>query len=238
MRDVLFLPLYENEALVIAADGSAAIGLKELDLVCASYETVSYFAARVALMEALCVGAEPLAAVLQNFNGDESWGALCAGVRQALLELSLSLPLVGSTESNFTTQQSAFGITVVGKVQNKQKRMGITPRHAKFAVIGEPLVGDEVLKKQDRLLPLPLFRQLLSRSEIFELVPIGSKGIWYELQQLLNDNGLTASSCYCPLPLHASAGPATSLLISFQPEMEEAIRKMTNRYFFPIEIVQ
>ncbi|WP_027408636.1 AIR synthase related protein [Anoxybacteroides tepidamans] len=236
MRDVLFLPLGENEELVIAADGSAAIGLKEADIVCAPYETVAYFAARVALMEAMCVGAEPIAVVLQNFNGDEAWNALCAGVRQALSELQFTLPLVGSSESNFPTLQSALGVTVIGKVRTKRKRMAITPKDAQFAVIGEPLVGDDVLKRHDRALPLSLFRRLLSIEGIFELVPIGSKGIAYELQQLFEDNRMEAAPFASPLPLHVSSGPATSLLISFHPQAQKEIRRCTGDYFFPIEI--
>jgi hypothetical protein len=236
MRDVLFLPLHENEELVIATDGSAAIGLKEADIVRVPYETVAYFAARVALMEVMCVGATPMAVVLQNFVHDEAWKALCAGIRNALAELDLTLPIVGSTESNFPTLQSAVGVTVIGTVNKAQKRVGKTPAKAKFAVIGEPLVGDEVIKHRDRVLPLSLFRQLLHRTEIYELVPVGSKGIWYELQGLLHDNNLEASPCSCALPLHASSGPATSVLISFDPIGEQSIRQIVKDYFFSIQI--
>jgi hypothetical protein len=236
MRDVLWVPLQEREELVIAADGSAGIGLKEADVVEAPYETVAYFAARVALMEAMCVGGEPLAVVLQNFNGDERWAALCAGVREALRELGLDVPLVGSSESNMPTLQSAVGVTVLGKVQTERKRVRRTPRDAKFAVIGEPLVGADVLKRRDRVLPLSLFRQLLLRDDIFELVPVGSKGIAYELKQLLSDNGIPASTFASPLPLDVSSGPATSLLVSYRPEAEREIRECAKSYFFPIEI--
>ncbi|QPA29883.1 AIR synthase related protein [Thermaerobacillus caldiproteolyticus] len=236
MRDVLFLPLYQDEELVIAADGSAAIGLKEADIVHVPYETVAYFAARVALMEVMCVGAAPLAVVLQNFVHNEVWEALCTGIRTALGELHLDLPIVGSTESNFPTLQSAVGMTVIGMVHKAQKRIGTTPSDAKFAVIGEPLVGDEVMERRDRVLPLSLFRQLLHRTDIYELVPVGSKGIFYELQGLLDDNSLQSSQCSCALPLHASSGPATSLIISFDPNGEEEIKQMARDYFFPIEI--
>lgn len=236
MRDVLFLPLYDNTELVMAADGSAAIGEKEMDAVHVPYDVVAYFAARVALMEVLSVGAKPHAVVLQNFVNDEAWETLCSGIRRTCDELRIDVSIVGSSESNFSTLQSAVGITVVGTVQTEQKRVGITPPDAKFAVIGEPLVGDEVLKRKERMLSLSLFRKLLNQTGIYELVPIGSKGIAYELQQLLHDNGLSASSCSCVLPLSASSGPATSLLISYHSHIEAEIKKMAKDLFFPLEL--
>ena len=236
MRDVLFLPLSDEEELVIAADGAAAVGLKEDDFVHAPYETVAYFTSRVALMEAMCVGAEPIAVVLQNFIGDKHWETLCLGIQQTFSELLISVPIVGSTESNFPTLQSAIGVTVIGKVKRAKKKRRITPKTAKFAVIGEPLVGDDVLKRHDRVVPLPLFKQLLQHPAVLELVPVGSKGIAYELRQLLDDNGIAALSYHCALPLDVSSGPATSLLVSFLPEEEHAIRTLAQNYFFPIEL--
>jgi hypothetical protein len=236
MRDVLFLPLYDDTELVVAADGSAAVGEKEMDAVRAPYDVVAYFAARVAFMEVLSVGAKPHAVVLQNFVNDEAWETLCNGIRQTCDELRMDVPIIGSSESNFPTLQSAVGITVVGTIQAERKRVGITPPDAKFAVIGEPLVGDEVLKRKERMLSLSLFRELLKQNGIYELVPIGSKGIYYELQQLLHANGLSASPCSCALPLFDSSGPATSLLISYHSHMEEEIKKIAKDLFFPLEL--
>jgi hypothetical protein len=237
MRDVLFLPLDEEEELVISTDCSAAIGAKEADIVHVPYETVSYFGARVALMELMSVGANPIAVVLHNFVDDQAWDSLCTGICQVFDELDLTLPITGSTESNFPTIQSAVGFTVIGKVSKAHKRIGKTPDDAKFAVIGEPLVGDEVIKRRNRILPLSLFRQLLHVPEIYELVPVGSKGILYELNGLLAENGLEASRFSCSLPLHKSSGPATSVLISFHPDAERKIKQLANGYFFPVEII-
>ncbi|EPR28971.1 putative membrane associated protein [Geobacillus sp. WSUCF1] len=136
MRDVLFLPLTDGRELAIAADGSAAVGEKPGDAVYAPAETVAYFAARVALMELLSVGAEASAVILQNFVADDRWEALCRGIERACHELSLRLPVTGSTESNFSTVQSALGVMAVGTVAAERKRIGVTPEGAKFAVIG------------------------------------------------------------------------------------------------------
>jgi len=234
MRDVLFLPFDDGVELAIAADGSAAVGEKPGDAVFVPAETTAYFAARVALMELISVGAEAKAVVLQNFITDECWEALCRGVKRAGGELGLSFPITGSSESNFATVQSALGVTAIGTVASKQKRIGITPEAAKFAVIGRPLVGPTVLAHPDWIAPLSLVAELLASPYVYELIPIGSKGIYYEWTQLLAANGRRWRACVCPLPLFASGGPATSLLISYDPAGEQVLKKMAGRLFFPL----
>ncbi|ARA99310.1 MULTISPECIES: AIR synthase related protein [Geobacillus] len=234
MRDVLFLPLTDGVELAIAADGSAAVGEKQGDAVFVPAETTAYFAARVALMELVSVGAEAKAVVLQNFIADERWEALCRGIRQAGSELGLDLPITGSSESNFATVQSALGVTAIGTVAHGQKRIGITPETAKFAVIGRPLVGSAVLVHSDWIAPLSLVAELLASPYVYELIPIGSKGIYYEWTQLLVANGRQWCACACPLPLFASGGPATSLLISYDPAGEQVLRKQAGRLFFSL----
>ncbi|KQC46965.1 putative alpha-ribazole-5-phosphate synthase CblS for cobalamin biosynthesis [Geobacillus stearothermophilus] len=234
MRDVLFLPLTEGRELAIAVDGSAAVGDKPGDTVHAPAETVAYFAARVALMELLSVGAEANAVVLQNFMGDDRWEALCRGIERVCHELSLRLPVTGSTESNFSTVQSALGVMAVGTVAAERKRIGVTPEGAKFAVIGRPLVGPAVLAHPQWVAPLSLFVELLASPSVYELVPIGSKGIYYEWMQLSAANGRQGRACACPLPLFASGGPATSFLISYDRAAEGELRKRAGRLFFPL----
>jgi hypothetical protein len=238
MRDVLFLPLSETEELVIAADCSGGIGLKEADIVKVPYETVSYYGARVALMEVMSVGADPIAVVLQNFVHDKAWNHLVEGIHRALKELHLSIPITGSSESNFLLLQSAASVTVIGKVNKKDKRIGITPQGAKFAVLGEPLVGDDVMRRQDRVLPLEMFHKLLKLPGIYELVPIGSKGILHELELLLKINGFESKKVFCPLPMHVSSGPATSILISYQQDTEDMMKEIVEKYFFPINFIE
>jgi hypothetical protein len=229
MRDVLCLPLNEKEELVLAADCSGGIGLKEDDVVRVPYDIVGYYGARVALMELMSVGATPKAMVMQNFVEDEAWNELVRGVKQAMNELQLSLPLTGSTESNMPLKQSAVGWTAIGTVEKEKKRIGVTPPSARWAVIGEPLVGEAVLEKNDRMLSLSLFRSLLQFDGVYEMIPIGSKGILHEWQLVHGDRPLQ-----CSLPLTASAGPATCVLISYEGEKEEELRALTSSLFYPI----
>ncbi|BBW95780.1 ATPase [Geobacillus icigianus] len=234
MRDVLFLPLADGVELAVAADGSAAVGDKPGDVVSAPADVVAYFAARVALLELLSVGAEARAVVLQNFIADDRWEALCRGVERAGRELALSLPITGSTESNFPTVQSALGVTALGTVGSQRKRIGMTPETARFAVIGRPLVGAAVLAQPEWVLPLSLFAELLVSPHVYELVPIGSKGIFYEWTGLLAANRLRFRSCSCPLSLFSSGGPATAVLISYDPVGEPKLKQQAGRLFFPL----
>ncbi|MED5078604.1 ATPase, partial [Geobacillus stearothermophilus] len=69
---------------------------------------------------------------------------------------------------------------------------------------------------------------------VYELVPIGSTGIYYVWMHLSAANGRLGRACACPLPLFASGGPATSFLISYDRAVEGALRKRAGRLFFPL----
>lgn len=234
MRDVLMLPYSKEEMIVIAADNSGGVGEKELDFVKVDYETVAYFSLRVAMMECLAVGAEPVAIVMQNFVGDKEWNRFKKGADHLFYELQIEpLPITGSTESNFNMDQSAVGFIVIGRLHKSKKKIDITPKHAKFAVIGEPLVGHEVLEKREKIAPLSLFHSFFHHPNIYEIVPVGSKGILYELKQLTNQSIEQASSS---VDMEKSAGPATCFLISYDPEIEGEIAEKAKEHIHFIHV--
>lgn len=229
MRDVLCVPLDEENELVLATDCSGGIGLKQDDVVNVPYDVVAYYGARVAWMELMSIGATPKAFVLQNFVNDDAWHALVAGVQQAMEELQLSLPITGSSESNMPLMQSAVGFVAVGTVRKAEKRINVTPTGACWAVIGEPLVGEAVIQKKDRIIPLSLFRTLLQLDGVYEIIPVGSKGIWHEWKLVHGERPLR-----CSLPLHASAGPATCVLISYDRAQQHFLQSLAGTLFHPI----
>ena len=78
-------------------------------------EMVGYFGFRVAVMECLSAGARLMAVQLMNFTGDTVWEKYASGVRKGLSELGMKdIPLTGSSESNFSLNQSALGVTCIG----------------------------------------------------------------------------------------------------------------------------
>src|SRR3954452_5049017 len=119
MRDIVRIPFNGEDSLIIACDNSGAIGMQEQDLVHVPYETVAYYSFRVAVMECIAAGGEPIAVVLHNFCENEPWDELVNGIEKGLRELKLSdVRITGSTESNFSLLQSALGLVVIGKKSN------------------------------------------------------------------------------------------------------------------------
>lgn len=234
MNDVLILPLNDSENLVVSTDNSGAIGMKPDDVVQVSYDIVAYFSFRVAVMECLAAGAMPISVVLHNFCSEESWGAMNEGIHKGVVELGLNeIPVIGSTESNFQLLQSAVGITVLGKQDRKDKLVKETIQSSiSYAIIGRPLVGNEVMKKNNLVAPLSLFRWMCEQEEITHVVPVGSKGILYKLNQL--DPHLTSAQLQSDIDLLKSSGPSTCFIIAYHSSFEEKIMKKAGSHFYKI----
>ncbi|WP_367949308.1 ATP-binding protein [Bacillus sp. FJAT-29790] len=234
----MIIPFNHEKSIVVASDNSGGIGLKEMDAVQVPYETVAYYSFRVAAMECMSAGARPFSVILQNFCGDGAWPALIAGINKGLEELSLNDAQVnGSTESNFPLLQSAVGMTVLGKKENDSL---INPLHfskqMKIAVIGAPLVGHEVVEREVEVAPLALFQRICSLKDVITL-PVGSKGILYELNQLFSNRKFCAAEIQTSLDIHKSSGPSTCLVAVYPPEMQIEIKSMTGRYLHEIHLV-
>jgi hypothetical protein len=234
MRDVLSLPFNDKEFIVVASDNSGSIGNKPGDSVYTDYETVAYYSVRVAAMECISAGARPFAVMLQNFCGEDAWKELELGVKKGLAELKLpDVKITGSTETNFTLNQSAVGLSVLGKTTSLVSGPLIYTEDLRLAVIGSPLVGGEVLERSGDAAPLSLFAQLHSFGYPV-LLPVGSKGILYELNKLFANRTFTKEKLIAELDMLKSSGPATCFIIVFPLEKEEEIKSIAGRYFHPV----
>lgn len=90
-------------------------------------------------------------------------------------------------------------------------------------------------RKKHEIGPLPIIKKLLELPYVFEIVPIGSKGVQYEWKKLCEENKLD----YCQITsteidITKSAGPATCFLISFHPDRTEDIAKAAGGHFFQL----
>ncbi|WP_019156426.1 AIR synthase related protein [Robertmurraya massiliosenegalensis] len=225
MRDALIIPIDDKDSLVITTDNSGGIGLKERDHVKVSYDTVGYFSFRVAVMDCLAAGARPIAVTIQNFCGEQEWDGLVSGVQKGIDELKMAdMNITGSTESNFPLLQSAVGLNVIG-MRTSTNRMIESPE---VALIGLPLVGNEVMVFAHQVAPLSLFYQLSLREDV-TVWPVGSKGIAYELQRL---NLIKASR---DIDFQKSGGPATSFLLLYRKEKESELAQLSGGYFHPLQ---
>lgn len=236
MSNANIIPLTPDQELVTTADNSGAIGEKPQDEVRTSNSVVGYAALRVAMMECLAVGAEPRTIVMQNFTSDDAWQDYKNGAEAVLKALELNnLPITGSTESNFASLQSGLGVTVIGtRIIGEKQGLEWTGEES-FAVIGAPLVGNDVLEKQDEIIPLTLFQQLCQMEEVKAVRTVGSKGVvaaWRSWTK--RENELSAD-----IDLEKSGGPATCVLIAFDDSNLEVIREVTGSFFYylvPVEI--
>lgn len=237
IRDITVIPVSERDSLVIASDNSGGIGLKESDLVKTPYEIVSYFSLRVAAMECIAAGGEPFSVIIHNFCGDNSWQAIVDGVERGLDELGQksAVQISGSTESNFQMLQSALGMIVIGKRDRELAEKRFSFAEMRLAVIGSPLVGEEVLERSSEVLPLSSFRELSLLDDLI-LLPVGSKGILHELKVMTGDEGLSLESVRCEVDLLKTSGPSTCILAAFPARLEPIVEEMTAGLYHSLEI--
>jgi hypothetical protein len=236
MRDIITIPLNNEDSLIIASDNSGGIGMKAADHVQVSYETLAYYSFRVAAMECIAAGGVPVSVVLHNFCGDSTWSELVNGIQQGLVELNLEdVPITGSTESNFRLQQSAVGLVVLGKRSLSKKSEKTFSNDLKFAVIGSPLVGNEVIIHADQVVPLSIFREVSKLKEIM-VWPVGSKGILYEFNQMFTNKEFTKEMLSTNLDVVKSSGPATCFIIAFEQNQEEALKKIAAAFYHSITL--
>ncbi|WP_110928263.1 AIR synthase related protein [Bacillus massiliglaciei] len=225
MRDALVLPFSSDHSLIVTADNSGGIGLKECDAVHVPHETLSYYSFRVAVMECMAAGGEPIAAVIQNFCGTEAWEGLRAGVRKGMKELGMHFEVTGSTESNIPLLQSALGIMIVGKKMIAPEGTADS-EGKKAALIGRPLVGQEVIDEEDWIAPLSLFKWCCDTAGM-DVWPVGSKGVAHEWKRFRGDVSVSKAD----IPWTKSSGPSTCFLISYHQNLETEIRQKAGRHF-------
>lgn len=236
MRNVLTIPFDETGNLIVASDNSGAIGMKKDDLVFVPYETVAYYSFRVAVMECMAAGGDPISVILHNFCGNEAWEKLTSGVQRGVGELQLkNFAITGSTESNFSMHQSAIGIIVLGKKQIGKMEEIIFNEQSKIAIIGKPLVGNEVIEQEDQIAPLPIFKKM-SRHEGIRVWPVGSKGILSELNKMFKNKNFLKDRVLTDVDVVKSSGPSTCFISLYQENVEEEIKKWTGSYFHSVQM--
>ncbi|EKN65718.1 hypothetical protein BABA_19036 [Neobacillus bataviensis LMG 21833] len=236
MRDIITIPINGEESLMIACDNSGAIGMKEQDIVHVPYETVAYYSFRVAVMECMAAGGQPMSVVLHNFCGNEPWEELLQGIQKGVKELGLKdISITGSTESNFIMLQSAVGLMVLGRKYLDKRTELLFSNHLNVAVIGLPLVGPEVITQSDDIVPLSVFQDINNLDDAM-IWPVGSKGVLSELYQIFAKKKFTAEMITTNIDLLKSSGPATCFIVVYDANHEEQVRKLAGDFFHQIKI--
>ncbi|MGD8190642.1 AIR synthase related protein [Brevibacillus ginsengisoli] len=222
---------YMDKELVIACDSSGAIGNKPNDIIKVDPYVLGRFLVRVPLMELLSVGAKPFGVMnTLSVEMEPTGRSIIAGIIDELrqIELDENEVLNGSTEDNFPTLQTGAGVTVIGvatEIADKSMVGDI------LCCIGYPKVGDEVKLDDSEICDLPTMRQIRATLGVHEIVPVGSKGIRYETEELLKRNQATLLWEDTHLPLVKAAGPSTCAIVTVEEHCLEEL-KMTKRPVF------
>lgn len=211
-RDLTIISGFGGENLVIACDSCGGIGNKPGDVFWLPPYYAGKFTARVGLTEVLCSGATPI--VIANAVSNEmnpTGMEIIRGIKDELASASLNeVALTGSTEENFETGMTSIGLTVIGNAADDKLHFYKAEAGDCLLLFGLPAVGAEV--ELDCKGFYPEIHYLLSVPEVRELVPVGSKGIGYEAEQLAALNGLGFTAYSSTVDMSRSAGPATCFL--------------------------
>lgn len=229
IRDLSLIKIDNDKTMVIACDSCGSIGMKKGDILKVSPVYVGKFTARVAVLEVICSGAEIITIADAICNEMKPTGEeVIDGIKEELNKAKIDdIVLTGSTEENFITSSTGVGIIAAGICRNKDLKVNNVKRDAEILSIGHPLVGDEVITAQsDEIVSYETIYKLLNNNFIYEIVPVGSKGIAYEASQLSENNNMQIQfKNTAGIDLKKSGGPATSVIAAANPvHVDEILR--------------
>lgn len=237
-RDLTLIHINEEQIMAIACDSSGGIGDKEFDVVKVAPEIVGFYTTQVCLMEILAIGAEPITVVnALAVEMDPCGKGIIRGVKRALEPLNLpdDKIVTGTTEENIPVCQTAIGMTIIGIINKSEFRKTTALKGDIAVVVGIPKVGDDVIADQGKeILTIELLLKLKAYTEINEILPVGSKGILYELGEMATTNNLDFEvEEDVSVDIYKSAGPGTCAIISLNekdyPKIKENFPIPLNR---------
>lgn len=239
-RDVSLIRLNRERVLAVSCDAAGGIGPKPLDRVKVDGYTVGRFTARVALMEVLSVGADPIClANTLTVEPNPTGNQIIRGIREEMEYAGVDpqIPMTYSTEKNVRTRQTGVGVTVVGTTSVGGLRIGRCKPGDSIMAVGLPHVGHEVMRgEKDRILADSRdVRILLKLHFVREVIPVGSQGILYEARTLAEDSNLRLTlGRSLQLDVRRSAGPATVLLCACP---QSYLKKLSGFVGKPVNLV-
>lgn len=236
IRDITVIDFDENKYLGIACDSCGGIGYKECDVVKAPPQLTAYQTGKVVLAELLSMGFQPVIlsdglAVEMNTTGKN----LIEGFNDVLSKLSTKVHLTGSTEENIKTVQTSMGVTCIGVCEKHKLKYRNTSKGDICILAGLPMVGNEVLNNPDKILDIDDYEKMHFCNYIKEMLPVGSKGIEAELNELLNCNNLKFRyRSNISIDLKKSGGPSCSCIVVLEEENFNIIKELLNK---PLTII-
>lgn len=202
-RDLLFLP----GGKCVSTDFSQSVGPLPHDQLKVPFEIAVDMAIRTAMAEIISIGGIVEALSFTNSMGNEGFDIIRKKVQDYEKMLGFKIETIVSSESNFSPKETAIGVTAIGNVGlNKVK----TPDDFELRLLGIPLVGKEVLEYA--LPSLKDIQMLIRDPNVYEILPVGSKGIANEAMHF-GAKGMKQLG-QLNTDLKKSAGPATCFLLT------------------------
>jgi selenophosphate synthetase-related protein len=222
--DVTVLNLPTGHAIVVGSTSSGAVGSKAMDEVKVDGHVLGKFLARVALMDVTATGAFPiLLSATLGVEKEPTGNEILQGIRNEarIIGLDPNQVIMENTEENFKSIQTGAGLTVVGFANEDELRLGKTRPGDIVVAIGKPKVGDEVLPAEAKgeIVDLKNVITLSQQNFIHDIAPVGTFGISYEARMMAYSVGQQIKlEDTNRLDLNKSAGPATVLLVTMDPD--------------------
>lgn len=232
-RDLTIVHINEEQFLVISCDSSGGIGNKEKDLVKVEPEVVGYYSTQVAMMEILSFGAKPITIVnTLSVEMNDTGKRIIDGIKKALepIDFNTSNIITGSTEENIPVVQTGMGITIIGIVDRKSWERPTTEPGLISVAVGLPKVGEEVVEDKNRTtMDILKLLNLKEKEYVKEILPVGSKGILYELEQMAKTNKIRFNlEKDISIDIKKSAGPSTCVIASIDGNKYEELKKASS----------
>lgn len=221
LRDAVIIDLDNEHELVITTDGCTGIGNLEGDLFPLEIEEVAWTACKVALMELISLGARPVGYAFNHIADLEDHDKTETGIEKCLKDFGfIDIPHISSSEKNFKVHQTTITIALTGV---REKREKTKCRNSMYVLIGEPLVGMEVLENPEKMVLPEEFIRLTKTEGIYEIIPVGSHGVEWELNQF----GVKPQATV--IDLKKSAGPATCVIAEVSSAAIDGLREIFGR---------
>jgi len=238
--DVSILKMPTGHAIVTGSTSSGAVGPKEFDKVKVDGKYLGKFLARVALMDVIATGAFPLLLSLTlGVENDPTGKEISEGIKREARTIGLdpNQVLMENTEDNFPTVQTGAGLTVLGLANEDELRLGKTMPNDLIVAIGKPKVGMEVIAAEahGEIADLKNVVQLNQRKYVHDIAAVGSFGIASEAKMMAYGVGRQLKLIEPQgLDLNKSAGPATVVLVTIDPDRLEDLKALIPK---PINII-
>ncbi len=233
-RDIQLIETGGKKLLAIACDVSAGIGSMKMDEIQLSPLLTGYYATAVPLIELLAIGARPISiADTLGLPMNDMGIGIVDGIRKAMDEADVPFEaLTGSTEDNITTVMTSVGITVTALIDKKTMKKNKPKNQEEVHLVGVPKMGkqfleEEIIKQIGEVISINHVQSIRKIPGITHMLPVGSKGILYELGVLEEAHGcfVVTDVSSAQVDLMASAGPATCMIVTCSTKAAMALRK-------------